>query len=166
MANDHKPEDTLFYLYCPLLLYWASNHTVAFETHNYDPLDEVQKTCSLITTNAVNVKLPIMKLIGLRMSCLFIMGSGSNKEIMTDVSSAHQSKRTMGVNGYLILGITFDLLPAMPSDRQAPQFSMWEGNTQLFVSLLHSKHSLLKISKSNNAELGLQNHMKFSLGPD
>lgn len=52
---------------------------------------------------------------------------------LTDFSTAHKSKRTIGVNGYLILGITFDLLPAMASDIQAPQFSMWPGNTQLFV---------------------------------
>ncbi|KAJ8432088.1 hypothetical protein Cgig2_001169 [Carnegiea gigantea] len=30
---------------------------VAFETHNYDRLDEVQKACSSITANAINVSL-------------------------------------------------------------------------------------------------------------
>jgi len=55
---------------------------VAFETHNYDRLDEVQKACSSITANAISVKLPIIKLIGLRMSYLFIMGTGSIKEIV------------------------------------------------------------------------------------
>ena len=55
---------------------------VAFETHSYDRLDEVQKACSSITANAISVKLPIMKLIGLRMSYLSIMGTGSIEEIV------------------------------------------------------------------------------------
>jgi len=54
----------------------------------------------------------------------------------------------MGVNGYLILGITFNLLSTMPSDSQASQFSMWEGNTQLFINF----QGIYVESKKNGGE--------------
>lgn len=164
---------------------------VTFETHNYGRLDEVQKACSSITANAVDVKLTDNEIDRIKNELSFYNGDwgqqGNSAPLLpfddrapmhafgesyylynssyskspkkgvpyklvsfrlTDVSSAHQSKRTIGVNGYLILGITFDLLPAMPSDSQAPQFSMWEGNTQLFVNF----QGIYVESKNNGGE--------------
>uniref|UniRef100_A0A803LMX5 DUF2921 domain-containing protein n=1 Tax=Chenopodium quinoa TaxID=63459 RepID=A0A803LMX5_CHEQI len=56
---------------------------------------------------------------------------------LTDVSSAHRSKRTVAVNGYLYFVITSSLPLATMSERvlKGPEFSMWSQHSQLLISL-------------------------------
>uniref|UniRef100_A0A803LN81 RING-type E3 ubiquitin transferase n=1 Tax=Chenopodium quinoa TaxID=63459 RepID=A0A803LN81_CHEQI len=56
---------------------------------------------------------------------------------LTDVSSAHRSKRIVAVNGYLYFVITSSLPLATMSERvlKGPEFSMWSQHSQLLISL-------------------------------
>lgn len=54
---------------------------------------------------------------------------------LTDVSTAHRSKRTVAVNGYLFLVITSNLPLATISRQGVPEYTMWEGHSQLLINL-------------------------------
>lgn len=67
---------------------------------------------------------------------------------LTDVSTPHQSRKTIGVNGYLNLVITSNLPLATMFNRRVPEFSMWRGHTRLFINF----QGVYTESKKNGGE--------------
>ncbi|XP_065874205.1 uncharacterized protein [Euphorbia lathyris] len=66
---------------------------------------------------------------------------------VTDVDLSHRSKRSISVNGFLVMGITVSSF----GDRQyenGPQFQMWPGHTQLSISF----QGVYTESKKNGGE--------------
>ncbi|WCJ38164.1 hypothetical protein M5689_019238 [Euphorbia peplus] len=52
---------------------------------------------------------------------------------VTDVDLSHRSKRSISVNGFLVMGVTISSFGDRPYE-SAPQFQMWPGHTQLSIS--------------------------------
>ncbi|XP_010545798.1 PREDICTED: uncharacterized protein LOC104818053 isoform X2 [Tarenaya hassleriana] len=132
---------------------------------SYDRIDEVKRQCRSVLSSASELKLEdISRVRGVRKGLGFQYGdwnqdSGASPILpfdestnpsrnslakpvklasfwVTDLDLAHRSKKYVGVNGVLMLGITVDNgLPRNLRFDRSRQFELWPGHTQLKISL-------------------------------
>ncbi|KAJ9190096.1 hypothetical protein P3X46_001328 [Hevea brasiliensis] len=146
-------------------------------TPSYDRIDEVKKHCAFVLSSATALKPEDNRVYTIKEDIFFVNGdwrqdagkapiipyvdresyrsnsSDVQKPLnlvsfwVTDVDHASRSKKSISVNGFLVMGITLDSFGDRPYEG-SPQFQMWPGHTQLSIAF----QGVYTESKKNGGE--------------
>ncbi|XP_002517549.3 uncharacterized protein LOC8271362 [Ricinus communis] len=144
-------------------------------THSYDRIDEVKKHCAFVLSSATELKPEDTRVYGIKEDLNFINGDWRqdvgeapivpyvDKEYrnsnlsdvpmnlvsfwVTDVDHGHRSKKSISVNGFLVMGRTLSSFGDRPYE-DSLRFQIWPGHTQLSISF----QGVYTESKKNRGE--------------
>ncbi|KAB5574136.1 hypothetical protein DKX38_001330 [Salix brachista] len=145
--------------------------------YNYDRIDEVKKHCAPFLASASDLKPEVDTVYNIKEDLYFVDGDwrqevgqapllpyidpGNQHSNFSDfktpldlasfwimdVDLSHRLKKSVSVNGILVLGTTLDSLGYKPHDG-SPHFQIWSGHTQLSISF----QGIYTESKKNGGE--------------